>query len=80
MELGQRPIYSAWNGDYNNIQAFSKLQWLTTEKEPLIVLKCLKNSRFSSLVNKPSYRMNTLEYENELKILCSSRDKEHDGV
>ena len=46
MELGQRSLNSAFNGDSNNIINFVKNITLTTEKEPLSGLNRLNNHCF----------------------------------
>ena len=35
--MGQRQFNSAWNGNSNNIQVSSKIQWLTTEQVDILI-------------------------------------------
>ena len=50
------------------IYRFVQKQRLTSEKESLVVLKCLNNCCFLTFVNKCSQWTNILEYENDLNI------------
>ena len=50
------------------------------EKQLESGLKCLNKCHFYTLANNHTWRMNTLEYEIDSKIMDSLRDKEHDDA
>ena len=73
--MGQRPIYSEWNGDSNNKNTMANYR-----KRAINCLKMLKRLPFLNTYEQTLISDEYIRIRERLNFLCSSRDKEHDGV